>query len=190
MALPLLSAVSERSVSIGTASLRQLLDEDQWNKVRLVLIGGCRNTDDEKRVQDLQDLCKHLSVEDNVEFRINIPFQELCEVMREASIGLHTMWNEHFGIAVVEMLAAGLLTIAHRSGGPLMDIIVEDANVRNGFLAVHEKEYAANISYILGSLSRDGRQSIRHRARASVDQFSDRDFESGWIRATESLMNH
>jgi hypothetical protein len=26
------------------------------------------------------------------------------------------MWNEHFGISIVEMMAAGLLTIAHNSG--------------------------------------------------------------------------
>ena len=94
--------------------LRQILPEEQWTKVRLVLIGGCRNPEDEKRVQDLKDLCKHLSVEENVEFRINVPFSELCEAMRTAFIGLHTMWNEHFGIAVVEMLAAGLLTIGKR----------------------------------------------------------------------------
>jgi hypothetical protein len=29
-------------------------------------------------------------------------------------LGIHTMWNEHFGIGIVEMMAAGLLTIAHR----------------------------------------------------------------------------
>ena len=67
--------------------LRQLLSDKEWDKVKLVLIGGCRNAQDEKRVQDLKDLCKHLSVENNVEFRINISFEELCETMRTASIG-------------------------------------------------------------------------------------------------------
>jgi alpha-1,2-mannosyltransferase len=33
------------------------------------------------------------------------------------------MWNEHFGIGVVEMLAAGLVTVAHDSAGPKMDIV-------------------------------------------------------------------
>ena len=169
--------------------LRELLDdEDRWSKIRLVLIGGCRNAEDEKRVQDLRDLCRHLSVEDNVEFRINVSFHDLCEAMRTATIGLHTMWNEHFGIAVVEMLAAGLLTISHRSGGPLMDIIVEDVNARNGFLAVHDKEYAANIGHILNNLTPEGRQAIRDRARASVDRFSDRNFENGWIRVLEPFI--
>ena len=37
--------------------------------------------------------------------------------------------------AVVEMMAAGLVTLAHRSGGPLMDIVVETEQNRNGFLA-------------------------------------------------------
>ena len=168
--------------------LRQILEESEWSKVRLVLIGGCRNAEDEQRVQDLRDLCKHLSVESNVEFKLNVSFSELCEAMRTAFIGLHTMENEHFGIAVVEMLAAGLLTIAHRSGGPLMDIVVEETNGRNGFLAGHDKEYAGVISYILG-MNPEGRQAIRDRARSSVDRFSDRDFEMGWIRVTESLIN-
>ena len=94
--------------------LRELISAEKWNKIKLVLIGGCRNEEDEKRVKDLKDLCKHFSIEDNVEFRLNVPFEELCQAMQKASIGLHSMWNEHFGIAVVEMLAAGLITIAHR----------------------------------------------------------------------------
>lgn len=43
--------------------------------------------------------------------------------LREASVGIHTMWNEHFGISVVEMMAAGLVVVAHDSGGPRMDIV-------------------------------------------------------------------
>ena len=46
-------------------------------------------------------------------------------------------------------MAAGLLTIAHRSGGPLMDIITEEAGTRNGFLAVTAQEYAAHIAFII-----------------------------------------
>jgi hypothetical protein len=41
--------------------------------------------------------------------------------------------------AVVEMMAAGLVTLAHRSGGPLMDIVVEEESSRNGFLASHDQ---------------------------------------------------
>ena len=74
---------------------------------------------------------------------MNIPFSELKEEMRLASAGIHTMWNEHFGIAVVEMLSAGLAVVAHRSGGPLADMVCEAPETsRNGLLAVGEDEYA------------------------------------------------
>ena len=109
--------------------------------------------------------------------------------MAEALMGLHTMWNEHFGIAVVEMLAAGLITIAHRSGGPLMDIIVEEANARNGFLAVHDQEYAASIAHILKNMSMPARKCIQERARDSVGRFSEQNFTREWLRTTDSLVN-
>ena len=35
-----------------------------------MLIGGCRNDEDQQRIEDLQDLCKHLSVEENVDFKV------------------------------------------------------------------------------------------------------------------------
>ena len=33
------------------------------------------------------------------------------------------MKEEHFGISIVEMMAAGILVVAHASAGPKMDII-------------------------------------------------------------------
>ena len=83
-------------------------------------------------------------------------------------------------------MAAGLLTIAHRSGGPLMDIIVEDAGARNGFLAVTPQEYAAHIAYIL-NMGEETREGVRNRATASSDMFSTQQFERGWVRATDPL---
>lgn len=64
----------------------------------MLLIGGCRNDEDEARVQDLRDLCGHLAVEENVSFLINLPFEDLKKELSKSLIGLHTMWNEHFGI--------------------------------------------------------------------------------------------
>lgn len=66
----------------------------------------------------MQDLARHLSLENNVEFKLNIPFDELVSEIRNSSMGLHAMWNEHFGISVVENMAAGLIMIANNSGGP------------------------------------------------------------------------
>ena len=84
----------------------------------MVLIGSCRNSEDEARVKDMQDVAKHLSLEQNVEFKLNISYSELVSELQRGMIGLHAMWNEHFGISVVECMAAGLIMIAHDSGGP------------------------------------------------------------------------
>ncbi|XP_023727628.1 GDP-Man:Man(3)GlcNAc(2)-PP-Dol alpha-1,2-mannosyltransferase isoform X2 [Cryptotermes secundus] len=161
--------------------LRQLVSEDVWDNIMLVFVGSCRNKEDQDRVRDMQDLCKHLSLENNVQFRVNINYDELKRELQEGMIGLHAMWNEHFGIGVVECMAAGLIMVAHRSGGPLMDIIVESEGSQNGFLATDEADYAMAIATIL-KLSPHARKIIRDAARASVDRFSVEEFEKGFLR--------
>ena len=65
--------------------LRQILSEEDWRKTRLVIIGGCRGQDDWKLLQDLKDLSKHFSVEDNVEFHPNLPFKDLLAEFGKAT---------------------------------------------------------------------------------------------------------
>lgn len=38
------------------------------------------------------------------------------ELIQSSLISIHTMRNEHFGISVVEALAAGTIMVAHKSG--------------------------------------------------------------------------
>lgn len=66
--------------------------------VKLVLVGSCRNDEDRDRVEALGALARSLGVEALVELRLNVPFEELKKSLAEATVGLHTMWNEHFGI--------------------------------------------------------------------------------------------
>lgn len=84
------------------------------NKLKLIIIGSCRNKEDEERKKNMEDLSRHLSLENSVEIKANVSYQELIQNYKMASIGIHTMWNEHFGISVVELMAAGLITVAHR----------------------------------------------------------------------------
>lgn len=83
-------------------------------QLKLVIVGSCRNEEDYERLKNMQDLSKHLSLENSVEFKVNVSYQELIQNYQTATIGLHTMWNEHFGIGVVECMAAGLITISNR----------------------------------------------------------------------------
>lgn len=71
-------------------------------RVKLVCAGSVRNEADAQRVEALRALARELGVEDKVEFVVNAGYAEICEWMGKASVGLHTMVDEHFGITVVE----------------------------------------------------------------------------------------
>ncbi|KAJ1552759.1 asparagine-linked glycosylation protein, partial [Nowakowskiella sp. JEL0078] len=138
-------------------------------RVELILLGGCRNSDDEDRVNVLQELCKKMGIE-------NAKYEVLLKYYSKASIGLHTMWNEHFGIGIVEYMAAGLIPIAHNSGGPKMDIVncgsenrtVSKVNISNeGFLATSEEEYALDMKMVF-ELKESESTELRSNARESV----------------------
>lgn len=93
----------EKDHQLQIRAFRKLLDRKGdgpggRESLRLVLIGGCRNQEDEERVLMLRGLCQELGIADYVEFKLNIPFEELKRELVDATIGLHTMWNEHFGI--------------------------------------------------------------------------------------------
>ncbi|XP_060989836.1 GDP-Man:Man(3)GlcNAc(2)-PP-Dol alpha-1,2-mannosyltransferase isoform X3 [Dama dama] len=168
------------------AKLLNKKESESLPPLKLVLIGGCRNQDDELRVNQLRRLAEDLGVQEDVEFKINIPFDELKNYLSEATIGLHTMWNEHFGIGIVECMAAGTIVLAHNSGGPKLDIVVPHHGERTGFLAESEEAYAETMVHIL-SMSAEQRLQIRNSARASVSRFSDQEFEEAFLSSVERL---
>ena len=66
--------------------------------MQLMLVGGCRGPEDEKRLESLRALAVSLDLTNHVDFQVNVDFSTLCRLLAGASVGLHTMWNEHFGI--------------------------------------------------------------------------------------------
>ncbi|XP_078101374.1 GDP-Man:Man(3)GlcNAc(2)-PP-Dol alpha-1,2-mannosyltransferase-like [Sander vitreus] len=178
----------EKDHRLQIRAFHKLLGGRAEKSVRLVLIGGCRDREDEQRVLMLRGLCQELGVADHVDFKLNVSFGELKRELGNATIGLHTMWNEHFGIGVVECMAAGAIVLAHKSGGPKLDIVVEYEGGQTGFLADSEDSYAAAMETIL-ALSPSARLEIRQNARRSVERFSDQEFEACFLAAMESLMS-
>lgn len=145
--------------------------------VILSLVGGVRNQEDRDRVEQLRELSKNMGVEDLVEFKISISYEELFQIYSESLIGFHTMENEHFGISVVELQAAGVIAVAHNSGGPKLDIVVPGT----GFLASTEEEYCNHVIRIL-EMGEEYREEIRLKARNHVrEAFSDSYFQSHFM---------
>lgn len=93
----------EKDHQLQIRAFHQLLDRRAavpggWESLRLVLIGGCSNQEDEEWVLMLRGLCQELGVSDHVHFKLNVSLEELKTELVNATIGLHTMCNEHFGI--------------------------------------------------------------------------------------------
>jgi len=167
----------------------KLTPAEERSQYRLVLVGGCRNEEDAGRVEYLRELAKEMNVSDSVEFCLNVPFDELKQKLSESAVGIHTMWNEHFGISVVECMAAGTIVLAHDSGGPKFDIVVEFNDERTGFLASDVDSYSEALRTIF-SLSSDEQMHIRTNARESVARFSDSEFEEKFVKAMDVLFSN
>ncbi|KAJ2663033.1 asparagine-linked glycosylation protein [Coemansia sp. RSA 1200] len=90
----------------------------------LIMLGGARNIEDEARAEELRQAAQRLGVARQVRVVVNARWPQVLRWLRHAKVGLHTMRDEHFGISIVEMMAAGLLTVAHDSAGPKLDIVV------------------------------------------------------------------
>uniref|UniRef100_A0A0G4HKM1 GDP-Man:Man(3)GlcNAc(2)-PP-Dol alpha-1,2-mannosyltransferase n=1 Tax=Chromera velia CCMP2878 TaxID=1169474 RepID=A0A0G4HKM1_9ALVE len=92
---------------------------------RLILCGSTRGEKDELLVNDLKmlQLQMPLQVKRRIEFKLNLSLPDLIAQLHESKVAVHTMVNEHFGISLVEFLAAGCVVVAHDSGGPKLDIL-------------------------------------------------------------------
>lgn len=84
-------------------------------------------------------------------------------------------------------MTAGLIMVANRSGGPMMDIIMEYDGSRNGFLATDENDYAEAIRNII-HMTPQCRYVIRNQARASVEIFSERQFIKSFLEAVQASL--
>jgi len=152
----------------------------------LVLIGSSRSAEDDGRVSALKALAAELAIQDQVEFKVNVPFPELCAEFGTAKAGLHTMWNEHFGIGVVELMASGVVAIAHDSGGPKLDIVGDDGS--KGFVASTAEGYADAMQKVLRAMSPDEVVAMAKKARASTDRFSDDTFRTSCATVLQSIL--
>ncbi|CAO3569185.1 unnamed protein product [Mortierella alpina] len=143
--------------------------------VQLVMVGSARNESDERRIQQLKDKAEQLEISDNVTFVVNAPFSELQSWLARSMVGIHAMLDEHFGIGVVEYMAAGLVPVAHNSAGPKMDIVTPYNNQPTGYLATTPQEFAEAIEKVLSA--DESIVEMQRRARDSVqERFSEKVF--------------
>jgi len=110
----------------------------------------------------------------NVVLKINVPFKEKREILSKAKIYFHAMIGEHFGVSIVEAMAAGCVPIVHKSGGSWIDILNIKQGV-HGFAYENLEEAEVLIGEIVNNESL--RQEIVETNRTYVKKFSSKVFE-------------
>ena len=162
-----------------------LLPPEIRRKAKLIIAGAVRHADD-RRILDA--LKRRAAGMDGVEFLVSAPRHEILALLQTASIGLHTMRLEHFGIAVVEFMAAGLVVVAHASGGPLLDIV--GTSGERGFVATDARDYATKLASVI-EMDASSRRKIGERGRAYVaERFSDSAFGRTFVSALAVLLTN
>ncbi|CAD7938296.1 unnamed protein product [Amoebophrya sp. A25] len=102
----------------------------------------------------------------------NLPFDEVVARLRTSKVALHTMRDEHFGITLVEFVAARLLCVCHNSGGPKSDILCT-TDLQKGLLAVSVQEFASAMGRAFELYDKPETQKDIDAAIASLCRFPD-----------------
>lgn len=188
---------------------KKFLDNAPTSNIpKLVLIGSTRGQADLDYVDELKQKVKELKITPGkIEFILNAKYEVIQEYLKTSSFGLNAMWNEHFGIAVVEYVASGLIPIVHASAGPLLDIVVpwdsklkkqaKEKTIKNRtgffFKSITDPDYANfKTDTLYPSLSEafleatnltdDEKFEITSRGKECVlNKFSNSTFDKEWI---------
>ncbi|KAI9221349.1 GDP-Man:Man(3)GlcNAc(2)-PP-Dol alpha-1,2-mannosyltransferase [Blastocladiella britannica] len=183
----------EKNHALQLEALHQLFTlypqvRQNYPDFRLVMLGSCRGPEDGGRVEALRTQATRLGIADRVDFRLNVSYPELLAQLGNSMLALHTMTDEHFGIGIVEAMAAGLLVIAHDSAGPKLDIVTEYEGNVSGFLATTASEYAEAIYRALVMPPSD-RLAIQQCARASVSRFTEDQFAAQFLEGFHRVIS-
>jgi len=140
---------------------------------RFVVIGSVADRDSEyySRLQAIAP--------GNVSFILS-PLRKVREVLGNAMAYIHCAESEHFGITIVEAMAAGCVPIVHDSGGP-REIVTEDVGFR--WLDLHEA--AENISTL--AENEPLRRELSRSASLRASRYGPEIFESELTRVLETV---
>jgi hypothetical protein len=99
-----------------------------------------------------------------VSLEINLPREQLVKLVAKHKYGIHGMRNEHFGIAVAEMVKAGNIVFVPNDGGQVE--IVNDQRL----IYKSEEEAVKKIVSVLRD--KNAQADIRHRLAERSQLFS------------------
>ncbi|CAI5760522.1 unnamed protein product [Candida verbasci] len=174
----------------------------------IVFAGSTKN--DFTTLDYLKKKVDELELSQFVEFIVDSSYNKIIELVSTCKFGINGMWNEHFGIGVVEYLSKGCIPIVHASAGPLLDIVTgeeikdwyneaglffkcyEDPDFKgvekDGFLQFDNKSYPTFSKLLELLIIEDiNFDQISSNGLKLVDKFSNKQFNIKWINYINEL---
>ncbi len=137
----------------------------QLPEVKFAVIGSVAQ-EQESYLQHLQDTAPM-----NVSFVMS-PLRRATDMLARAKVYVHCARNEHFGITIVEAMAAGCVPVVNDSGGP-REIVTGDT----GYRWTTIEEAVRQISALTNNDAL--RRKLSSAAASSSSRFAPEAFESG-----------
>jgi glycosyltransferase involved in cell wall biosynthesis len=141
---------------------------------RFVIVGASSGKISNQYYKKLDSMKTQMQL-NNVKLYRGVSFGVLLDIYARAKVFLHAIENEHFGIAVIEAIAAGLIPVVHRSGGPWEDIL-QGKQGTYGYSFLTADEASQIITGILdGGISEEmQRRNIEYASSFSSAAFEDK----------------
>jgi glycogen synthase len=107
--------VPHKGVHTSIEAMKIIVKEYGFSSVTLTIVGGSVNPD---YVEYLQTLVRSYGLENNIHFTGFMPREKLSTIYQEHDILLFTsIWDEPFGITLLEAMSSGLAVIGTATGG-------------------------------------------------------------------------
>jgi glycosyltransferase involved in cell wall biosynthesis len=123
---------------------------------------------------EIKQMVLDLDLTDYVTFEINASLDKLLSIIRESRVYFHPMTGEHFGMAVVEAMAAGLIPVVPNEGG-LTEFVPQDYQYNT------IKQAAEIVTYVFNHLPKTERIKIG----SNINKFSN----SHYIEEFQGILN-
>jgi len=151
--------IEEKGVQVTLKGLANLSGKLDYH-FKIVGDGEYRN--------ELEQFARELDIMDKIDFLGSR--RDIAELLRGSDVFVHMpVWEEGFGITIIEAMAAGLICVCADAGA--IPEIIDDC--KNGFLveAGNGERLSENIKKIQ-SLSDDVYMEIKRAARAKTEKFT------------------
>jgi glycosyltransferase involved in cell wall biosynthesis len=127
---------------------------------------------------ELKQMVQDLGLTDYITFEINASLDKLLSIIRESRVYFHPMIGEHFGMAVLEAMAAGLIPVVPNEGG-----IIEFVPQKYQFNTIEQA--AEIIIYVFNHLSKTERIKISDE----INKFSNSHYIEGFQNILKELLS-